>query len=141
MKVMKKFSQIVLSLALILSSFSCDKLWNENALRLSIEPVKLVEGEDVLDITPIYEIGKSDFVVGVNVDANTAIISRDSICEVACKFGTTNRLFTEVPFELKGKCTDTLRWNINVKYMKNDTINESAYSGKYYVSEDVEFIY
>lgn len=141
MKVMKKFSQIVLSLALILSSFSCDKLWDENALRLSIEPVKLVEGEDVLDITPIYEIGKSDIVVGVKVDANTAIISRDSICEVACKLGTTNRLFTDVPFELKGKCKDTLKWSLNVKYMKNDTINESAYSGKYYVSEDVEFIY
>ena len=138
---MVKLIQKVALFVLILSCFSCAELWNDKAQCLTIERAKLVEGENVLDITSTGELTSPDFVVRVNVDANTAIISRDSICEVACKFGTTNRLFTDVPFELKGKCTDTLRWSINVKYMKNDTIKESAYSGVCYVSEDVEIIY
>lgn len=138
---MRKLRGKIVLLALSLFSFSCceDLGFLEEAT--SIDNVSIVEvmtcvGEDILSISPKYNKGN----IAIKVDADATIISRDSICEVTCKLGTTDYMFTDLPFEVKEKAvlnpdfTDSLK--MSVKYIRNDEFKKSIYSGVLIATKD-----
>ena len=138
---MKKLSKTITVLALSLSCFSCYKDWEYPEKVIQIDNVSIVEvmtcvGEDILSISPKYNKGN----IAIKVDADATIISRDSICEVTCKLGTTDYMFTDLPFEVKEKAvlnpdfTDSLK--MSVKYIRNDEFKKSIYSGVLIATKD-----
>ncbi len=142
---MKKKGFKAFVLPLLVLCFSCDKLWNDLEMKqemtITITATNVVKslvcmGEDVLDISEKFDNG---YLV-VRVDTDTMVLSRASIREVACKLGCTELLFTEIPFEMK----DTVVFNpnfidslkITVKYMRDDEMKETSYSGEIIVVKE-----
>lgn len=142
---MKRIGVKAFVLSLVVLCFSCDKLWNDLEMKqemtVTITAANVVKslvcvGEDVLDVSEKFDDG---YLI-VKVDADTTVLSRTSIREVTCKLGATEHLFTEVPFEMKDAVVfdsnfiDSLR--INVKYMRDDEMKETSYSGEIIVVKE-----
>lgn len=142
---MKKICFKAFVLSLVLLCFSCDKLWNDFEMKqemtVTITTTNVVKslvcvGEDVLEISEKFNSG---YLI-IRVDADTMVLSRAAIREVACKMGSTEHLFTKIPFEMK----DTVVFNpnfidslkINVKYMRDNEVKETSYLGEYNVSKE-----